>query len=123
MLPGVLLHVVEAPFPVDLAIDMGSWSKWTATEMPDHAVIVLLDLFHAQLLCRIVVQTSAQLASIEGLASAGGIESGAVERELPYRLAICARHFANHDDGSVEPFQKRIGIIEARGLREGEICR
>jgi len=44
VLPGVLLHVIEAARPIDLPFNLGSFGEWLLHEMPDGSRFVFFDL-------------------------------------------------------------------------------
>ena len=69
MLAGVLLHMVEAPRPVDVAADLRAYGQRPVAQVGDDTVL-LMYIQHAGL---------AQRAVVGGLTAALGIEGGTVE--------------------------------------------
>jgi hypothetical protein len=68
----MLLHVIEAALPVDFGVDFSGRDR--GVEDMSHAVFLIDYLDDVR---------SAQLSSVEGLATGGGIESGAVQIDAP----------------------------------------
>ena len=115
MLAGVLLHVVEAALPVDVAFDFGADGERLADEMPDLAAVVFFDGVDGDIEGGAAGRDGAEEAGIEGLAAAGGVKGGAVEGDLPDGFAFGTGEFANIGDDSGERLQERIGVIEPFG--------
>ena len=108
MLPRVLLHMIEAARPVNVALDVGPCSDRLLNEMPHLACIVFLDLLHWNFLARTRSQCGSQQTSVERLTSAGRVEGGAIQGDLPQRTALRGRGFANVGDCRGESSEKRI---------------
>ena len=86
MLPGVLLHVIEPPRPVDLAVDRCPGVRGVRAcltlgvhDVRDRAVFLIDDVHDAK---------AAERPGVERLAAGGGIEGRPVERDRP---AVAAR--------------------------------
>src|SRR5882724_5185770 len=74
VLTGMLLHVIEAAFPVDAASNARVFLELAIDEMRDGAVFSIDDVEHGRV---------TQGSSVERLAARGGIERGTIERDLP----------------------------------------
>ena len=83
VLACVLLHVIEAARPVDLAFDLGPRSKRLRNGVPDSPGVVFLDLLYRYLNVRSRSRCRSKLAGVEWLAAAGWVECGAIQRYLP----------------------------------------
>jgi len=91
MLAGVLLHVVEAPVPVDFRFHLGSDGERLGDEVPDFAMVVFLDRIHGDIEGGAAAGRGAEQTRVKGLTAAGGVKGSAVEGQLPYRIAAVAR--------------------------------
>ena len=96
MLAGVLLHVVKAALPVDLASDGLAHGQRLVAGVIDHAV----RLMNVQNI------NAAQRAVVGALSAALGVEGGAVQHHPP-RLFVggAVQH------RGVEPAQERVLIV------------
>lgn len=112
MLACMLLHVVEAAFPVDVAFDRRACGKRLADEVPDLAVFIFFDGFDRNVEGGASTGDGAEKAEIAGLAAAGGIKGGAVEGDLPDRFTLLAGELTDVSNNSGERLEKRIGIIK-----------
>lgn len=90
MLSGVLLHVVESPFPVDLTVDLSPCGKLLAYEVPYRSLLILFHLFHGNF-----QRGRPQQAGIEGLTTTCRVESRAVQGNMPDGIAMAAYEFAD----------------------------
>ena len=120
VLARVLLHVVEAAGPVDVAFDFCADRKGLADEMPDLAVVVFFYGVDGDIEGGAARRGGAKQAGIEGLAAAGGVKGGAIEGDLPDGLPFGAGEFADVSDGSGERSKEWIGVIEP--FRYGHFC-
>jgi len=73
VLPGVLLHVVEPPRPVDDAGDGLSRLQWSRHHVSDDVVIAIHNLKHG---------VAAEGTRVEGLTAGRGIKRCPVERDV-----------------------------------------
>ncbi len=112
MLASVLLHVVEAALPVDLAVDRSAGRKGFADEVPNLAVLVLFNRFDGNIERGTPTRDGAQDAGIAGLTAAGGIKSCAVECDLPDGLSFFAGELTNIAHNAGKRLQKRIGVVQ-----------
>ena len=105
VLAGVLLHVVEAPEPIDGAIDgaIRGGGLERRSKPVDNARFVLDDAHH---------RDAGECAGVAGLAAGRGVERGAVQ---PDGQAVVRER----GDVRREPAQVAIGVVEAFG--HGEI--
>src|SRR5271163_4186174 len=103
MLPGVLLHVVESPLPVDGCVNRSPRDQRLRGEMPDFAAFIFLDLVDGDFQNCAVEGGRRQSAAVVGLAATGWVESRAIQSYLPERFAASARDQANVGDDRVEP--------------------
>ncbi len=101
MLAGVLLHVIEAARPVDLAVDTGADRERPVDEMDQPAVVLVHDVHHG---------AAAEAAEIVRLAARGRVERGFAER---HREAVGAR--LTGGDLGIELVQVGVGVVEALG--------
>src|ERR1700749_3745618 len=85
VLSCVLLHVVEPPFPINLAFDRSSCGKRFAYEMPHNPLLILFHLFHGDFQYR-----SSEQTGIERLPAARRVEGSSVQRNLPDRIGLAA---------------------------------
>jgi len=80
VLSGVLLHVIEAAGPIDLAVDVLAWCQTRLLDdVSDPAVFLIEHIDDPQ---------AAQCPGVERLTAGGGIEGRPVERDRP---AVAAR--------------------------------
>ena len=100
VLSRMLLHVIEAPSPVDSSSDTIGLER--GVEQVGYPVALIYDLSNAH---------TSQLAGIEGLATRGGIEGRLVEINTPAILGPIG-------NGGLEITGVRIGIIESVCHRE-----
>ena len=115
VLAGVLLHVVQASRPVDAAFDRGAGEQWLRGEVPELALLVLFDVGDGGLQTRAAGGSGGEGAGVVRLASAGGVEGAAIERDLPQRRAAGARALADVGDGGGEVGECGVGVVEALG--------
>ena len=113
VLAGVLLHVIEAPRPVDRAVARGApTSSGPSTTCTSRSVVVIDDVDDAP---------AAERAEVVRLPAGGGIERRADERD---REAVAGRGAGG--DVGVERLAIGVGVIEtvghaaARESRRGE---
>ena len=99
MLAGVLLHVVEAPLPVDLGRHRAGGDRVTVEHVPDPAAVLGLDVDDAR---------GPEPPAIRLLASTLGEEVG--RRQLDRRAA---RVLAASDDLGVEARGVRVVVVAA----------
>ena len=111
MLAGVLLHVVAAAVGVNDAVNTCSRFKPARgfDEVHDGAVFTFGHFNDAEL-AMLVNSLGKQPSSVKDLPTAGGIESGPVERDCRTRVCLIDIHHF-----SVEFVKKRIGVVEALG--------
>ena len=117
VLAGVLLHVVEAAGPVDVALDFGAEGERLADVVPDLAVLVFFDGVDGNVEGCARGGDGAEQAGVIGLAAAGGVEGGAVEGDLPDGFTSGAGELTDIDNSSGERLEERIGVIEPFGDR------
>ena len=81
MLAGVLLHVIEAPRPVDLAVCFASWLPHSGLldDVHDRPVVFVDDVEDAR---------SAEKTGVKRLAARGGIERCAIEADEDAAVAF-----------------------------------
>ena len=101
VLAGVLLHVIESPGPVDLAVDGGAGGERPIQHVGDLTVLAVDHLEHGGI---------AQPPRVERLTARGRIERGAVERHPGPAVLVAGR-----GDGGVERGRERVGVVEAFG--------
>ena len=99
MLATVLLHVIPASRPVDLAFDL-TRPRWHVIDNVDDLVIALLNVYHRGI---------AKTTGVVGLPTAQGVENGAVEHDA-WVFALFAGHYLG---GEVRP--ARISPVELAG--------
>ena len=80
MLARVLLHVVEAARPVDVALNLGAYGERLLNRMPDDSGFIFVHLLHRDFGVRSGSRHSSEQTRVKGLTSAGGVEGGAIER-------------------------------------------
>ena len=112
MLPRVLLHVIEAACPIDLAVHgIASFEFYVLSSqfrhVSDRSVLLVDDLDDSE---------RAEAAGVERLAAGGWIEGGAIQR---HQQAIVAAIEAR--DRRVKRPEIRVGVIEAVGHRVSTI--
>ena len=109
MLPGVLLHVIEAPRPMDAAVYVRT--RWLAIDYVQNLVAFIA---HVENIC------IADFTQIVRLSTRRRVERRAIQQQPPDRSCdprahIRRQHFAVHHPGR-EFFFKRVVVIEsARG--------
>ena len=114
MLAGVLLHVIAAARGVNLAVDAGSGLQGSLVEIAlgfdvvdDAAIFGVGDFGDAEL-----AGGRREPSRIVNLASAGGIEGGAVENERQAGRVSDLAHFG------VEVVEEGVVVVEAIGHGE-----
>ncbi len=113
VLAGVLLHVVATALDIDRAADRKTRLQLRGLSFHDvqhvASLLVLRDFHHAQR-NRFGSVGQIEPAGVEGLATAGGIKSRAVEHDG------CASGRIRHGlHASVELVQEGVGVVEAIG--------
>jgi hypothetical protein len=121
VLSGVLLDVVEAAFLMDASADPSAWEQRFFCVVPDFAVLVFFDADDLGGEFRAAARGGNQLAGVVRLAAAGGVESGAIERHTPQRLATGAGELLYFCYGGVEIREEGICVIQA-GRHFGRFC-
>ena len=96
MLAGMLLHMVEAPRPVELAVDGIAHRQRLIAGVGDDAAL-FADILH---------RSTAQHAEVAGLTAALGIEGGGIQHHGEAALALLAG-----EDGGLKRTQKGVLII------------
>src|ERR1700694_1012865 len=102
MLPGVLLHVIESPIPVNSSSDFCPRDKRSTHEVPHLALLILLHLFYGNLQNGSVLQRRVQPAHIERLSTARWVEGSTIQRQFPNRFSIAVHNFADVGYGSAK---------------------
>ena len=103
VLAGVLLHMIEAARPVDMAADLRAHRQLTVAQVGDDAVL-LVYVQHPGI---------PQRAVVGGLSAALGIEGGTVQH---HRKAALHSPAGLHHGGEV--LQKGVFVVELDGLHQ-----
>src|ERR1700757_192749 len=90
MLAGVLLNVIQAAGPIDFSLYVDARLNRLARKVPDGSLFVFLYRLNRRLQLGSAGRSRRKQAGVAGLASAGGIKGGAIERDLPGRDPVGA---------------------------------
>ena len=101
MLAGVLLHVIESPQPVNLAVDRIAHLWCRSLDDMQHAVIFGIDTIN--------YACFAERPGVIRLAATGGIKRGPIENDRDRTVIALAQIY----DPSIELKQARIVVIES----------
>src|SRR5580692_10889199 len=95
VLPRMLLHMVEAAAPIDISTHSGPGQQRLRRGVPDLAPLVLFHGKNRSLEHGAAGRSCREHPSIVRLAPTGGIESAAIQGNLPQRLPLRARNLAD----------------------------
>src|SRR5271155_5682292 len=95
MLTRVLLHVIESPRPVNLAPDLGPGEQRFQRLVPHLAVLIFFYSNHGNFEDSPAPGGRRYNSEVIGLPAARGVKSRTLQRNLPDRLPIGPRKFAN----------------------------
>jgi hypothetical protein len=109
VLPGVLLHVVEAARPIDAAAHLGPFGRGVALYDVEHALRLSVDALDDA--------GAAERAGVRRLPAAGRVEGRAVERDG--RAAVVRAR--QGQDARVELGQVRVVVVEPFGHRSKDV--
>jgi hypothetical protein len=105
VLAGVLLHVVDATWPIDGASHLAWFNRGGRVMHDTMAVVSIRHFDHIR---------TAQLSRIVRLPARGGVKRGAIEDDAPSLAEVFRIGFARQDI-RVELAQKRVVVIKAVG--------
>ena len=108
MLARMLLHVIPAPGPVDLAVDLVGCGRLPVEQVPDQAILFL----HGQDL------RLAKLTCIVRLAAARGVEERPIQGNRGEFVVVTLPGVAAGQDTGSKPASIGIGPIEPVGFGE-----